>query len=207
MFEQLFGSGTRVKLMRVFIDNPGKRFYVRELTRLTDSLINSVRRELNNLLDLRLVSAEPVAPITGEVKRGLNIKKYYYLNEKNLFLPDLKSLFSKGKILLEKHLVEKICKLGDVKYLSFGGSFVDDTQATTDVFIVGKLDLEKVRFGLHKFEEDAGRPIRYTILDENEYRLRRDISDKFLDDILSNPRNVVVVDKLERRKLKTDQYE
>lgn len=193
--------------MRVFIDNPGKRFFVRELTRLTDSLINSVRRELDNLLDLKLVLAEPVVPVTGEVKKGLNIKKYYYLNEKNLFLPDLINLFAKGKILLEKHLVEKIRKLGDVKYLAFGGSFVDDAQATTDVFVVGKLDLEKVKAGLKKFEEDAGRPIRYTILDENEYRLRRDISDKFLDDILSNPSNVVVVDKLERRKRKTDQYE
>ena len=192
--------------MRVFLDNPGKRFFVRELTRLTDSLINSIRRELDNLLDLKLILVAPAEPnVAG--KPGLNAKRYYFLNEKNLFLPDLNNLFAKGKILLEKHLVEKIRKLGDVKYLSFGGSFVDDAPATTDVFVVGKLDMEKVKAGLRKFEEDAGRPIRYTVMDENEYRLRRDISDKFLDDILSNPKSVVVVDKLERRKRKTDQYE
>ncbi|OGF37470.1 hypothetical protein A2482_05060 [Candidatus Falkowbacteria bacterium RIFOXYC2_FULL_48_21] len=205
MFEQLFGSKTRVKLIRVFLDNPGKRFFVRELTRLTDSLINSVRREMDNLLELKLIIAEPVSPVVA--KKGLNTKKFYYLNEKNLFLPDLNSLFAKGKILLEKHLVEKICKLGQVKYLSFGGSFVDDAASTTDVFIVGQLDQAKVKEGMRKFEEDAGRSIRYTILDENEYRLRRDIGDRFLDDILSNPRYVVVVDHLERRKRKTDQYE
>ncbi len=52
MIEQLFGSKTRVKLLGLFYSNPDRPFYVRELTRKIDEQINSVRRELANLLDV-----------------------------------------------------------------------------------------------------------------------------------------------------------
>ena len=49
MLEQLFGSRTRTKLLRLFLMHPERAFYIRELTRLIDTQINSVRRELQNL--------------------------------------------------------------------------------------------------------------------------------------------------------------
>ena len=49
MIDSLFGSKTRVKLLHLFLNNPGKAFYVREITRLVDEQINSVRRELANI--------------------------------------------------------------------------------------------------------------------------------------------------------------
>src|SRR6476646_6024673 len=55
MVEQLFGSKTRVKLLSLFFNNPGRPFYVREITRKIDEQINSVRRELANLLSVGLV--------------------------------------------------------------------------------------------------------------------------------------------------------
>ena len=51
MIDALFGSKTRVKLLHLFLNNPGKSFYVREITRLIGEQINSVRRELSNMLD------------------------------------------------------------------------------------------------------------------------------------------------------------
>ena len=55
MFEQLFGSKTRVKLLSLFYNNPERPFYVREITRKIDEQINSVRRELQNLLNIGIV--------------------------------------------------------------------------------------------------------------------------------------------------------
>ena len=46
MIDTLFGSKTRVKLLYLFLNNPGRAFYVREITRRVDEQINSVRREL-----------------------------------------------------------------------------------------------------------------------------------------------------------------
>lgn len=202
MFEQLFGSGTRVKLMRVFLENPEGKFFVRELTRMTDSLINSVRRELGNLIELKLIKTnEVVEPLAGEQeKKGLNVKKYYYLNKKNLFLQDLTNLFAKGRLLLEKKLIERIKKLGDIRYISFGGIFVDDDKAMTDLLIIGDLELDKAKENLRKFEQEVGRTIRYTIMEESEYNLRKDIADGFLDQIMTCAKNIVVIDRLTKKK-------
>ena len=69
MVEQLFGSKTRVKLLSLFFNNPGRPFYVREITRKIDEQINSVRRELANLLSVGLVSSD-----------GSNNRLYYEVN-------------------------------------------------------------------------------------------------------------------------------
>ena len=63
MIEQLFGSKTRVKLLQLFLANPGRSFYVRELTRKIDEQINSVRRELSNLMELSLQIARTTSSI------------------------------------------------------------------------------------------------------------------------------------------------
>ena len=46
--EKLFGSKTRAKLLELFFSNTSKSYYVREVTRLVEEQINSVRRELIN---------------------------------------------------------------------------------------------------------------------------------------------------------------
>src|SRR5215211_5770637 len=58
MVEQLFGSKTRVKLLQLFYSNPNRSFYVREITRKIDEQINSVRRELANLLSIGIISSD-----------------------------------------------------------------------------------------------------------------------------------------------------
>ncbi|MBO7664277.1 hypothetical protein J6S46_00220, partial [Candidatus Saccharibacteria bacterium] len=56
--EKLFGSKTRAKLLRLFFENPGKSFYVREMTRVIEEQINSVRRELLNLESIGIIKNE-----------------------------------------------------------------------------------------------------------------------------------------------------
>ena len=58
MIDALFGSKTRVKLLHLFLNNPGKSFYVREITRLIDEQINSVRRELANMLNVVIITCK-----------------------------------------------------------------------------------------------------------------------------------------------------
>src|ERR1041384_6507137 len=58
MIEQLFGSKTRVKLLQLFYSNPNRSFYVREITRKIDEQINSVRRELSNLLSIGIIKSD-----------------------------------------------------------------------------------------------------------------------------------------------------
>lgn len=200
MFEQLFGSKTRVKLLKIFLENPEKRFFVRELTRLCDSLINSIRRELNNLIEMKIILEEVPAIKDPEIKKTINSRKYYRLNPKNLFKQDLLNLFLKSKILMEKRFVERIKRLGEIKYFCLSGAFIEDPKALTDIFVVGEFEKDKVLKTLKEFEKEIERSINYTVMDVNEYQLRQDIADGFLEKIMGNERNLVIVDKLTKKK-------
>src|SRR3989339_837085 len=135
MFEQLFGSRARAEMIRFFLNNPHKKFYVREITRLTEVMLNSVRRELENLIELGLVVEKESKEVVAE-KGGMSPKKYYGLNPACPFINDLTTLFSKGKMIVEERIVKKILQAGDIKYLALMGRFVDDKKSTTDVVVI-----------------------------------------------------------------------
>lgn len=186
--------------MKLFLENPEKRFFVRELTRLCDSLINSVRRELTNLVELKIILEEIPTVKDPAIKKTINSRKYYRLNPKNLFRQDLSNLFLKSKILMEKRFVEKIRHLGEIKYFCLSGTFIEDPKAQTDLLVVGEFEKDKVLKVLKEFEKEIERPINYTVMDVNEYQLRQDIADNFLEQIMANERNLVIVDKLTKKK-------
>ena len=71
--EKLFGSKTRAKLLALFFENPDKSYYVREITRVIEEQINSVRRELTNLNALGLVKIEKYEKDPKSVKTYNNI--------------------------------------------------------------------------------------------------------------------------------------
>src|SRR3989338_2076793 len=78
--EQLFGSQTRARLLGLFLLHPDKAFFVRELTRKINAQLNSVRRELQNLMQLGLVAARGAET---PARRGASLaekKKYYIAN-------------------------------------------------------------------------------------------------------------------------------
>jgi hypothetical protein len=206
MFEQLFGSKTRVKLLKQFLKYPEQRFYVRELTRLTDSLINSIRRELNNLIELKII-VEEVTEEKEDVKKTINARKYYRLNKNNLIKQDLTSLFLKEKLFSEKKFIERIKRIGEITYFCLGGSFVDDEKAKTDLLLVGDFDKNKVLTVLKEFEKEIERDINYTVMEENEYLLRRDIADGFLEDIMQNDKNLVIIDTTVKKKNQNNENE
>src|SRR5690606_16007380 len=87
MVEQLFGSKTRVKLLQLFYSNPNRSFYVREITRKIDEQINSVRRELANLLSIGLISSEATD----------NNRLYYEVDQAYEYYTPLSTIFGNGK--------------------------------------------------------------------------------------------------------------
>jgi predicted transcriptional regulator len=58
MLETLFSSRVRVKLLEVFLTNPGQRYHSRELARITGERQNSVWRELQKLEEAGLLRSE-----------------------------------------------------------------------------------------------------------------------------------------------------
>src|SRR3977135_2206499 len=119
MIEQLFGSKTRVKLLQLFFSNPNRSFYVREITRKIDEQINSVRRELSNLLSIGIISSDTT-----------NNRLYYEVNQQYKFYEPLKTIFGdEGKEdeqTVKGSRKDEFKVLGNVDVVVYTGQFTRD---------------------------------------------------------------------------------
>jgi len=188
MLEQLFGSQTRMKLLHLFLSNPEEKYFVRELTRILDSQINAIRRELENLEELGIII------LVENEEEDIN-RKFYQSNTKFVLYPELKSIFQKSQFLLEKKFANALKKAGKIFYLALTGSFVGDKNVPIDLLIVGNLQKKKFAKVLKAFEKDLRREINYTLFDKEEFNYRRSVADRFLYSIL-DAEKIVMVDEI-----------
>lgn len=201
MLEQLFGSRTRWKLMKLFLSHPEEKYYVRELVRLTREKINSIRRELKNLENWGIIKeVENEEEDSGIVlsksgRKRPQDKKYYQADKSFLLFNELKDLVMKSWLLVEKSLTSKLTKLGSVRALFLCGRFVEDPDLGVDIFIVGNINREKLKNFISKLSRSFGEEINYTVMTYNEYKTRKTVTDKFLYRILSS-KHIKIVDKL-----------
>ncbi len=201
MLEQLFGSRTRWKLMKIFLSHPDEKYYIRELVRLTREKINSIRRELKNLESwgiVKVVETEEELPRTTKSrtkKKSPQDKKYYQADKSFLLFNELKDLVMKSWLLVEKSLASKLTKLGSVRALFLCGRFVEDHDLGVDIFIVGSVNREKLKNLISKLSRSFGEEINYTVMTYNEYKTRKTVTDKFLYRILSS-KHIKIVDRL-----------
>lgn len=200
MLEQLFGSKTRVRLLRIFLHNGKNAFFVRELTRKIGAQINAVRNELENLAEMGIVTVvDAPKAVEGDPKdRAMGQRKYFRINQDSLLYPELKALFVKAQLMLEKDFVRRVTNSGQVSYLALMGFFVGEDNAATDLLIVGKVNRDKLAAVIRAFEREIGREVNYTVFTSQEFRYRRDVTDRFLYSILES-RKLVVVDTVSDR--------
>jgi hypothetical protein len=206
MLEQLFGSKTRVRLLRLFLRAPQEAYFVRELSRKINSQINAIRNELDNLVKMGVLveTSGPTAEVELERKvsraRGKRStqRRYYRLNLDALLYPELRALFMKAQVLLEKDFVRKLTDAGNVSYLALSGYFVGAEDAPTDIIIVGRIGKDRCMSMIRAFEREIGRELNYTIMTPQEYKYRRDVTDRFLFSILES-KKIVVLDNVSER--------
>lgn len=189
MIEQLFGSKTRVKLLQLFYSNPNRSFYVREITRKIDEQINSVRRELANLLSIGIISSDTT-----------NNRLYYEVNQKYDFYPQLAVIFGRPAAKAKKTAVQTtdehdIASLGNVVLAFFTGQFTRDETPGIDLLIVGDVNQTKLQHFIEELEQKEGMEIRYTVMKPDEFEYRQQVKDRFLS-IVMTARKQVLVDRL-----------
>jgi hypothetical protein len=175
--EKLFGSKTRAKLLQLFFENPEKSFYVREMTRVIDEQINSVRRELLNLESIGIIKNET-----------FDNKIYYSANAKHPFCRPFVEIFSKKIDSTREKDVrettwEEYCR--PVKnYLK--GLVVTNRlpgQDGVDLLVIGNDKTKKLTRWAEVIEKKQGKPINYVIMSVDDFLYRKNVGDRFLADI------------------------
>lgn len=210
MIEQLFGSKTRVKLLNLFYSNPNRSFYVREITRKIDEQINSVRRELANLLSIGIISSD-----TRD-----NNRLYYEVNQKYEYYSPLVTIFGNSptasitpststkttdepaEITTDTEVeVPKIKKadhpihaIGNVELAVFTGYFTRDESSGVDVLIVGDVNPTQLSKYIAELEKQENQDLRYALLSPDDFNYRREVNDRFITLVL-NAKKQVIADK------------
>ena len=190
--EKLFGSKTRAKLLKLFFENPDKSFYVREMTRVIDEQINSVRRELLNL--------ESIGVIKNET---FDNKIYYSANSKHPFCHALIEIFSKKVDTnrdkdIRDTTWEDYCR--PVRnYLK--GLIVTNRlpgQDGVDLLIIGNDRTKKLTHWAEVIEKKQGKPINYVIMSADDFSYRKSVRDRFIADVFEmeiteiiDPENII----------------
>lgn len=196
MIEQLFGSKTRVKLLYLFYSNPNRSFYVREITRKIDEQINSVRRELANLLNIGIITSD-----------NTNNRLYYEVNQKFEHYEPLIAMFGmagdrqKISVKTTKPTTQEpsdddldLKSLGNVDLALFTGQFTRDESTGIDFLVVGNVNQNKLHKFVTELEVKEGKDIRYTVFSVEDYRYREQINDRFID-LLKSAKKQILVDK------------
>jgi len=190
--DNLFGSKTRIKLLSLFFNNPERPFYVREITRKVDEQINSVRRELQNLLNIGVVKSV-----------NQSNRLYYEVNPSFKFYSEFKSIFQKmptkskemKETKEEDQITRRILRAGNIRLLFLSGAFVRGSNQSIDIFIVGDLNKARLTQIIADIEKEMSRELNYAVMRVEDFDYRRNLNDRFLADML-DARKIVLLDQL-----------
>lgn len=181
MIDALFGSKTRVKLLHLFLNNPNRAFYVREITRKIDEQINSVRRELANMLSIGIIQSD-----------SSNNRLYYEVNQSYTHYEPLRAIFGDGastavaaETPASSDWGKRLKALGDVRLALLTGSLVRGSQTDVDVLLVGSVNKTQSKKFIKEMEDEEGKTINYTIMTYEDFYYRLSIKDRFVTDIIN----------------------
>lgn len=187
MIDALFGSKTRVKLLHLFLNNPGNSFYVREITRLIDEQINSVRRELSNMLNVGIITSDTA-----------DNKLYYEVNQRYEHYVPLRAIFADQPTKTAKSVKAAddwqpiIGGLQGVRVAIAAGVLVRGSASKVDLLIVGSVATTKLKSAIKSIERLEGRELSYSTMPYDEFYYRLSVRDKFITEILNSSHHVVV---------------
>ena len=187
----LFGSKTRVKLLNLFFNKPDEKFYVREISRIIDEQVNSVRRELTNLEGV------------GVVKSSTEDRKIFYrANQRFKYYLPPRVIFAGVQFSEKEHDVKnttvsdnwqnKISKVkNSLDLLILFGVFTDDEKSDIDLLIVGNNFNGSLSKWAADLEKQEGRELNYMILSMEDFYYRYTTQDTFVKQLFKGKYNIV----------------
>jgi hypothetical protein len=168
--DHIFGSGAKVRVMRLFVFNPGVIYDTNEVSQRTQEKKIVVSRELRNLAKAGLIR-----------KRA----KGWMLNSSYIYLGALEHFLIDASPMSERELIKKIGRTGTIKLIIISGVFLHDKEARVDLLVVGDhLKKGMLMQAISSIEAELGREIRYASFETDDFLYRLGLYDKLVRDIL-----------------------
>ncbi|MBP5993944.1 MAG: hypothetical protein KA731_03515 [Candidatus Moranbacteria bacterium] len=182
LFDALFGSKARARVIRFFLLNAEGENSVVDVTAKIMLSRTDVAREVNKLAKLKL--------ITEKARKG---KKVYTTNTDFPFYTELKSLVSKLNVHAQSQVFKKLKVIGEVKLILISGLFLNYPKSKVDmILVVNNVNRTKLRHAIQYLEAEVGKEIQFVLMNAEELHYRLNMLDRFFVEFLEGPYEEVV---------------
>lgn len=169
--KSLFSSSIRADLLALLLNNPEERFYMREIATLLRKNPSGVKRELDHLEKMGIVTCNKVANL-----------KYFQAEKKSPLFSELKSLIAKS--LGIPGAIKTLLRSSGAKVAFIYGTFAENEDSEkVDLFIAGTSSPSAE--GLKDIEDRFSKKINLTFIEEVEFKNRKESGDPDLEKLLS----------------------
>lgn len=178
MLKNLFSSSIRADVLSLLLNSPDEKFYVREIAKLLRKNPSGIKRELDNLEKMGIVISERVANL-----------KYFQADKESPLFSELKNLITKSLGL--PGAIKALLRASGAKAAFIYGPYAEGEDVdSVDLFVIGASP--SVIKGLKDLEKKFSLKINCTLMDEDEYRMKRKKADAALKRILSSKRITLI---------------
>ncbi len=192
IFEKLFGSAAKVRLMKLFLFHPSSSFDMEAIKKRTQLSAPKIQKEIKALEKIDFLKKKN---IFLDSKNGKNKKKVngWYVNTKFPYFNNLQGMLIHTTPFASKEIVKKFKNTGDLKLLVISGIFIQNWESRVDLLLVGdKLKNSTLSSVIRTLEADIGCELRYTVMETDDFKYRLNIYDKLIRDILDFPHEKVL---------------
>ncbi|MDQ3014417.1 MAG: hypothetical protein M3Q73_00975 [bacterium] len=194
--EKIFGSGAKVKIMRLFLFNPTEGFDIDQICERAKVPGAVARHEIYLLQKAGVVKKKSFFKdfIVGR-KREVERRRVsgWIADEEFEYLGPLRMLLEHVSEKRNQQIVKKIAATGKIKLIIISGFFIHNWDSRVDLLVVGddikKGKLEQV---LKTIEAELGREISFASFETADFRYRLGVYDKLIRDILDFPHEVIL---------------
>ena len=116
------------------------------------------------------------------------------MNKKFPLFNELRSIIIKTTDQ-NSQVIQEIIKLGQVDLILLSGYFMQK-DSEVDLFIVGEIDKKSLEEFLEK-EVTSENPIRFTVMNREDFMYRVKCNDRFVKDLVTDPDNMIGYNQLQ----------
>ncbi|HIJ60715.1 MAG TPA: winged helix-turn-helix transcriptional regulator [Nitrospirae bacterium] len=160
MLKTLFSSSIRAEILELLLNRPDDKFYIRELAGILKKNPSGIKRELDKLEEMDIVTSEKVANL-----------KYFKANKESELFNELKGLISKSLGLhgaLKSLLKSNRIKTGFI----YGAYAAGEDTPIVDLIIVGSLT-PPLLASIQELEKKFSKKINCNFINQEDFKIRK----------------------------------
>jgi hypothetical protein len=179
---KIFGSGARLKTLRLFVFNQDTAFTVPESAERTKLTKDAVRREIADLLASGLLR-----------KKGTTAPARYQVNSRFEHLAALDTFIRETTGVRPQVILTALRRAGTLRLVVLSGLFSGILEPQIDLLVVGDhLEERVLANAVRTLEAELGREIRYASFATTDFRYRRGVYDRLLRDVFDYPHRILI---------------